>query len=300
MNDAPDTVIKKVPIIFIAIIGAFLATLNQTIMSVAVPELIHDFNITAATAQWLTTGYMLVNGVLIPITAFLMNRFSTRQLFQGSMMIFLVGTLISALAVNFPALLIGRLIQAAGAGILMPFLTNVVLILFPPEKRGSAMGIVGLAVVFAPAIGPAFAGYMIENYSWQSMFYWMLPFTVVVIVCAFIYLKNVSEPKETKLDSFSFILSSAGFGLVLYGFSRAGSIGWSSIEVIITLILGFVALTLFTTRQLHSKDAFLDLRVFKFNMFTLTTLINVAVTMVMYADMMLLPLYLQNARGLPL
>jgi EmrB/QacA subfamily drug resistance transporter len=289
--------IKKGPILFIMILGAFLATLNQTVMSVAVPELMIDFNITAATAQWLTTGYMLVNGVLIPITAFLMQRFTTRELFQASMWIFLAGTIVSAIATDFPVLLTGRMIQAAGAGIIMPLLMTVILTLFPPDKRGAAMGMVGLAIIFAPAIGPTLAGYILENYRWETMFYGMIPFAVLVIVCAFIYLKNVSERVYAKFDVISVALSTVGFGAMLYGFSRAGSAGWSSTEVLVSIGAGILALALFTWRQLVSQNPLLDLRAFKYNMFSLTTIINIALTMVMYADMMLLPLYLQNARG---
>ncbi|MCO0601204.1 DHA2 family efflux MFS transporter permease subunit [Peribacillus butanolivorans] len=282
---------------FVLIIGAFLATFNQTIMSVAIPELMNDFNIKASTAQWLTTGYMLVNGVLIPITAFLIQRFSTRQLFQTSMIIFLAGTIVSAVATNFPVLLTGRLIQAAGAGIIMPLLMNVVLSLFPPEKRGSAMGYVGLAIIFAPAIGPTLTGYVLETFSWKAMFYGMIPFTIIVIICGFIYLKNVSEPVISKVDFISVALSTIGFGALMYGFSEAGNAGWSSAEVVVSLVVGILALVLFTWRQLISKNPLLNLRAFKYNMFTLTTLISIGVTMMMYADMMLLPLYLQNARG---
>ncbi|MFL6518235.1 MAG: MFS transporter, partial [Bacillus sp. (in: firmicutes)] len=201
---------------FIMILGAFLATLNQTLMSVATPELMVEFKISAATAQWLTTGYMLVNGVLIPITAYLMQRFTTRQLFQASMFIFLAGTIVSAIATGFPLLLTGRMIQAAGAGIIMPLLTNVILTIFPPEKRGAAMGLVGLAIIFAPAIGPTLAGYIIENYKWETMFYGMLPFTVIVIVLGFIFLRNVSDRIKTKLDILSVALSTIGFGALLY------------------------------------------------------------------------------------
>ncbi|WP_438448413.1 DHA2 family efflux MFS transporter permease subunit [Gorillibacterium sp. sgz5001074] len=289
--------IKKGPILFIMILGAFLATLNQTIMSVATPELMKDFGISATTAQWLTTGYMLVNGVLIPITAYFMQRFSTRQLFLSSMVIFLIGTVVSALAGNFPSLLTGRLIQAAGAGIIMPLLMNVILALFPPEKRGAAMGMVGLAIIFAPAVGPTLAGYVLEHYDWQVMFYGMIPLAVIVVICGTIYLRNISERTPAKLDVAGLLLSTAGFGALLYGFSRAGSAGWDSAEVLATLSAGVVGLALFTWRQLVSKEPLLELRAFKYNMFTLTTIINVAVTMVMYADMMLLPLYLQNTRG---
>ncbi|WP_373604965.1 DHA2 family efflux MFS transporter permease subunit [Bacillus sp. AFS017336] len=282
---------------FILILGAFLATLNQTLMSVAIPELMVDFQIKAATAQWLTTGYMLVNGVLIPITAYLMLRFTTRQLYQASMIIFLAGTIVSAIATDFPVLLTGRLIQAAGAGIIMPLLTNVILTIFPPEKRGGAMGMVGLAIIFAPAIGPTLAGYIMENYKWETMFYGMIPFAILVIVLGFIYLRNVSDRVVTKFDLLSVTLSTVGFGAMLYGFSRAGSLGWKSAEVITTIAVGILALVLFSWRQIVSKNPLLDLRAFKFSMFSLTTVINIAVTMVMYADMMLLPLYLQNIRG---
>ncbi|MGG3468443.1 DHA2 family efflux MFS transporter permease subunit [Neobacillus pocheonensis] len=289
--------IKKGPIMFIMILGAFIATLNQTVMSVATPELMVEFKISASTAQWLTTGYMLVNGVLIPITAYLMQRFSTRQLFQASMFIFLAGTVVSSLATGFPLLLTGRMIQAAGAGIIMPLLTNVILTIFPPDKRGGAMGMVGLAIIFAPAIGPTLAGYILENYKWETMFYGMIPIAILVIVLGFIYLRNVSEPIKKRLDILSVALSTIGFGALLYGFSRAGSLGWSDKEVLSTIATGILALALFSWKALKSKNPLLDLRAFKYNMFSLTTIINIAVTMVMYADMMLLPLYLQNIRG---
>jgi EmrB/QacA subfamily drug resistance transporter len=289
--------IKKGPLLFVMILGAFIAVLNQTIMGVALPELMVSFNVAASTAQWLTTGYMLVNGVLIPITAFLMQRFTTRELFQTSMFLFLGGTIISAVASSFDVLLAGRLIQAAGAGIIMPLLMNVILTIYPPDKRGAAMGMVGFAIIFAPAIGPTIAGYVIEHYSWRMMFYGMIPLAVIVIGVASIYLKNVAERIYPKIDIWGVILSTIGFGTLLYGFSSAGSKGWSSAEVVISVAIGVVSLALFIWRQLASKSPLLDLRAFKYSMFSLTTVINIAVTMVMYADMMLLPLYLQNARG---
>jgi EmrB/QacA subfamily drug resistance transporter len=289
--------IKKGVIMFIMILGTILTAFNQTIMSVATPELMKDLNISASTAQWLTTGYMLVNGVLIPITAFLMQRFTTRQLFQSAMFIFLAGTICSAIAANFPILLIGRMIQAAGAGIIIPLLFNVVLILYPPAKRGAIMGMVSLAILFAPAIGPTLAGYVLDTYPWQAMFYGLIPLVAIVIICGFIYLKNVSKTTHAKVDWVSVVLSTIGFGTILYGFSQAGTNGWSSTEVVVSLIVGVLALVLFTWKQLVSQYPLLDLKAFKFNMFTLTNIINMGITIIMYADMILLPLYLQNARG---
>nr|WP_263705994.1 DHA2 family efflux MFS transporter permease subunit [Shouchella tritolerans] len=294
-TDGPLT--KRGVIVFIMILGAFLTALNQTVMSVATPVLMNDLDISAATAQWLTTGYMLVNGVLIPITAFLMKRFPTRQLFQSSMITFLAGTIISALAFNFPILLAGRVIQAAGAGVMIPLLYNVVLTLYPPAKRGTIMGMVSLAILFAPAIGPTLAGYVLEVFPWQVMFFGLVPLIVMLIIFAHFYLQNVSKTARAKVDVQSVILSTIGFAGLLYGFSAAGNGGWSSTEVIVSLLVGIIGLSLFTWRQLVSVDPLLDLRTFKYKMFTLTNIINIGITIIMYADMILLPLYLQNARG---
>jgi EmrB/QacA subfamily drug resistance transporter len=288
--------IKKGPILFIMILGAFLAILNQTIMTVALPELIKDFGIAASTAQWLTTGYMLVNGVLVPVTAYLMQRFTTRELFLASMMLFLGGSVVAAAAPGFEILLAGRLIQAAGAGIIMPLLMNVVLVIIPVEKRGGVMGLIGLSTVLAPALGPVYAGFMLEHFSWRSLFYVMIPLSVLVAGLSVIYLKNVTERMRPRLDVLGMAVSTIGFGTLLYGFSRAGAIGWSSPEVIATLLTGVAALILFTVYQLGSNDPLLNLKAFKYNMFTLTTIINIVVTIVMYSDMILLPIYLQNMR----
>ncbi len=294
---AESNSLRKGPIMAIMILGAFFTIFNQTTMTVALPKLMEAFNINASTGQWLTTGYMLVNGVLIPVTGFLMKRFTTRQLFQTSMVIFLIGTIVSAIAPSFSVLLTGRLIQAASTGITMPLLMNVVLSLYPPEKRGTAMGTVGLAIIFAPAIGPTLAGYVLDVYPWQTLFYGMIPFILLIILCGFIFLKNVSDTSMSRIDVISLILSTVGFGALLYGFSEAGSAGWSDSIVIMMLTVGLIAVGLFTWRQLTADEPFLDLRAFKYNMFTLTTIINCVITMVMYADMILLPLYLQTARG---
>jgi EmrB/QacA subfamily drug resistance transporter len=298
MSTAHDTAnIKKGPLIFVMILGAFISILNQTIMSVALPEMMKHFEVVATTAQWLTTGFMLVNGILIPITAFLMKRFTTRQLFQSSMLLLLAGTLVCAVAPSFNILLTGRLIQAAGAGIIIPLLMNVILELFPPEKRGGAMGMIGFAIIFAPAIGPTLTGLVMEHFSWRWIFYGMLPFVIIIIGVGFKYLVNVGETSRPKVDVLGVILSTIGFGALLYGFSSAGSKGWSSVEVISFIAVGLAALVLFSWRQLVISSPLLDLRVFKYKMFSITSIINIFVTMVMFADMILLPLYLQTSRG---
>ncbi|MEC0368581.1 DHA2 family efflux MFS transporter permease subunit [Paenibacillus chibensis] len=289
--------IKKGPIIAALLIGAFVAFLNQTLMNVALPKIMDDLGIQASTGQWLTTGFMLVNGVLIPVTAFLIARFSTRQLFISAMSLFTIGTLICALSPSFAVLMVGRLVQAAGAGILMPLMTVVFLNIFPIEKRGSAMGMMGIAMILAPAIGPTLSGYVVEHHSWRILFYIILPFAIIATLIGIFFLKNVTKVTKPKFDALSVILSTIGFGGLLYGFSEAGTEGWNSSEVIWSLVIGAIALIAFVVKQLMSKTPMLEFRIFKYNMFTLTTIINVIVTMAMYAGMILMPLFLQNIRG---
>ncbi|UPW81675.1 DHA2 family efflux MFS transporter permease subunit [Lysinibacillus sp. Ag94] len=291
-----ESINKKV-LLTVLIFGCFLSTLNQTLLNVALSNLMDVFSVSATTVQWLATGFMLVNGVLVPITAYLMKRFSTRQLFISSMLFLLVGSIFCAIAPNFTTLLIGRMIQAIGAGIIMPLLMSIVMFIFPPEKRGSMMGLIGLAMIFAPAIAPTLAGFVIDNYSWRWLFIGIIPFVVIILFMAMKYLMNVSETSKAKLDGISVILSTIGFGLILYGFSNAGSHGWDDKVVISTILVGIMTTAMFCLRQMKSSDPLLNLSVFNNKLFTLTSIINIIVTMMMYADMILLPIYLQNGRG---
>ncbi|MFF2175633.1 DHA2 family efflux MFS transporter permease subunit [Lysinibacillus sp. NPDC058147] len=292
----PESINKKV-LLTVLILGCFLSTLNQTLLNVALSNLMDVFSVSATTVQWLSTGFMLVNGVLIPITAYLMKRFSTRQLFISSMLFLLIGSIFCAVAPNFATLLIGRMIQAIGAGIIMPLLMSIVMFIFPPEKRGSMMGLIGLAIIFAPAIAPTLAGFVIDYYSWRWLFIGIIPFVVIIIIMAMKYLINVSETAKPKLDVLSVILSTIGFGFILYGFSNAGSHGWDDKVVIASILVGIVTTAIFCLRQIKSSEPLLNLSVFTNKLFTLTSIINIIVTMMMYADMILLPIYLQNGRG---
>ncbi|HET7615491.1 MAG TPA: MFS transporter, partial [Bacillales bacterium] len=227
--------INKTPIVAVLLAGAFVAILNQTLLNTAIPKIMSDLDISAATAQWLTTVFMLTNGVMIPITAFLIERFSTRKLFLTAMSLFAAGTLIAAMAPSFPYLLTARIVQASGAGIMLPLMQTVFLTIFPREKRGAAMGMVGLVIAFAPAIGPTLSGWLVQNYSWRVLFYVILPIAIIDIFLAYFVMKNVTKLTYPKVDIFSIILSSFGFGGLLYGFSSAGQSGWDSTKVLISL-----------------------------------------------------------------
>ena len=284
-------------LIIIMITGTFFSTLNQTLLNVAFSDLMVVFDVSTATIQWLATGFMLVNGVLVPITAYLMKRFSTRQLFISSMLFLLIGSIISACANNFGVLLTGRMVQAVGAGIIIPLMMTVIVYLYPAEKRGAMMGKIGFAIIFAPAIAPTLAGFILEYLSWRWLFIIMIPFAALIIILASKYLINVAETSKVKLDIISVIYSTVGFGLVLFGFSSAGSKGWDDLIVITSIIAGLLVTILFCHRQIKATEPLLNLNVFRFKIFTMTSIVNIAITILMYADLILLPIYLQDGRG---
>ena len=227
-------------LVMVLLIGTFCTVLNQTLLTTAFPTLMDAFDISASDVQWLTTGFLLVNGIMIPITAWLINKFSSRNLYLTAMSIFLAGTIACFAVPNFSTLLIGRLVQAAGVGISMPLLQNIMLSIFPPEKRGSAMGMSGIVIGLAPALGPTLSGWIIDHYDWRYLFGMVIPIVVLVLVLALFLMKSVIELSHPKIDLFSAILSTLGFGTLLYGFSSVGDKGWGSIEVI-----GFLAACVF-------------------------------------------------------
>ncbi|WP_311794826.1 MFS transporter [Alicyclobacillus acidiphilus] len=163
--------LNRTMIMIVMVSGAFVSILNETLLNVALPPIMRELHIAATTAQWLTTGYMLTNGVLIPVTAFLIQRFTTRTLFLTAMSLFAVGTLIAAVSPDFGFLLVGRVVQASGAAIMLPLLMTTVLTVFAPHERGGAMGIMGLVIMFAPAIGPTLSGWLVEHHSWRILFF---------------------------------------------------------------------------------------------------------------------------------
>ncbi|GBY34920.1 DHA2 family efflux MFS transporter permease subunit [Staphylococcus aureus] len=277
--------------------GMFIAILNQTLLNVALPKINTEFNISASTGQWLMTGFMLVNGILIPITAYLFNKYSYRKLFLVALVLFTIGSLICAISMNFPIMMVGRVLQAIGAGVLMPLGSIVIITIYPPEKRGAAMGTMGIAMILAPAIGPTLSGYIVQNYHWNVMFYGMFIIGIIAILVGFVWFKLYQYTTNPKADIPGIIFSTIGFGALLYGFSEAGNEGWGSVEIETMFAIGIIFIILFVIRELRMKSPMLNLEVLKFPTFTLTTIINMVVMLSLYGGMILLPIYLQNLRG---
>nr|WP_198551946.1 MULTISPECIES: MFS transporter [Psychrobacter] len=212
-----QTGIKPIPILIAFLIAGFVGLFSETALNMALGNLMTEFNVVSSTVQWITTGYLLTMGILIPVSALLIQWFSTRQLFVASLLFSIAGALVSGIAPMFEVLLLGRVIQAIGTGLLIPLMFNTILIIFPIHKRGTIMGLVGLVMMSAPAIGPATAGLIIEVLSWNWILWLLIPFLVFSLIYGLLFMQNVTELTKPKIDVLSIFLSTLGFGGIVYG-----------------------------------------------------------------------------------
>lgn len=282
------------------VVAAFIVILNETTINIAIPRLMTDLNVTESTAQWLATGFLLTTGIFIPTTGFLLQKFTTRTLFISAMAVFSLGLLIAGLAPAFPVLLLGRVVQALGMGLMMPLLMTVILALIPAERRGAAIGLVVVVIAVAPALGPTLAGLIMGVLSWRWIFLLILPIALGVLGYGAKNLVNVTEVRDPVLDVPSVFLSALAFGGIVFGFSRLGGEGGASGGpgplAIGSLLVGAVTLAIFARRQLHLESPLLDLRAFRYKMFALAIVTMGSLTMSLFGSFMLLPLYLQKVR----
>ncbi|MHA6531960.1 DHA2 family efflux MFS transporter permease subunit [Paenibacillus sp. BAC0078] len=289
---------KTIPILVSLLLAGFIGMFSETALNVALSDLMKVLNITPTTAQWLTTAYLLTLGILVPISGLLLQWFTTRQLFVAAVSFSILGTFLAAASPNFEFLLTARVVQAMGTALLLPLMFNTILVIIPAEKRGAAMGLIGLVIMVAPAIGPTIAGLLIESLSWHWIFWLSLPFLVIALISGILFMQNVTEVTKPKIDLLSIVLSSIGFGGVVFGFSSAGEAeGWGSPKVIIAIAIGVIALVLFVIRQNTMKQPMINLRAFKYPMFVVGVLMVFICMMVILSSMLILPMYLQQGQG---
>ena len=279
------------------IIANFLAQMMQTMLNTALPRMMRDLSIEETLGQWLVTVYFLVAGIIVPVAGFLIGRFSTRALFFASGGAFIAGTLLAAVAPGFSWLLAGRFIQGVGAGLLMPLFQTTILRVFPKERIGAAMGLVGLVMGLAPAMGPALSGFIVEHHSWRLLFYGILPISLANLVFGYLSLQNVGEKSEGRLDRRSVLYSSVGFSALIYGLSLAGK-AEGGISFWVLLAVGVMLVTAFVRRQVRLADPLLDMKLFRNPAFTQSTLIGILLFFIFIGVELMLPLYAQNVLGL--
>lgn len=299
----PSTPHRTGPVIALLVASAFVVVLNETIMGVALPRLIDDLNITAATAQWLTTGFLLTMAVVIPLTGFLLKRFSLRTLFISAMTLFAIGTLVAALAPGFEVLLVGRVVQASGTAIMMPLLTTTILNVVPADRRGRMMGVISIVISVAPAVGPTVSGAILSVLDWRWMFWLVLPLALLSLTLGALWVRNITSRGPARIDVLSVVLSALAFGGLIFGLSLIGEAasGHAPLPVWIPLVVGAVSLLAFIARQLRlqrADRALLDLRPFRSRSFALAIALVFVVMGALFGTLIVLPLYLQQVRGL--
>jgi MFS transporter, DHA2 family, lincomycin resistance protein len=280
---------------FILMFGAFIGLFGETALNMALTNVMEEFSITAGTAQWLTTGYLLVLAILVPISALLMRWFTTRQLVVGGLIISLVGAVLAALSLDFIMLIIGRIVQAIGTGLILPVMMSVLLLIFPIQKRGAVMGLMGLVITLAPALGPTLSGVIISTLGWSYIFWISAILYVLLIVFAAAIITNVSEITKPKIDVMSILLSTIGFGGLIFGLSTMAETAFSSPKVWGPLLVGIIALVVFGLRQMRMDQPMVNLRVFKYPMFTIGTAIMFLGILMILSTAILLPMYLKGA-----
>ena len=306
-HTAPDPSPVRVrtgPVIALLLISAFIVVLNETAMGVAIPHIMEDFGVSAASAQWLTTAFMLTMAVVIPVTGVLLQRFTLRRSFFTAMGLFAIGTAVAAVAPAFEVLLAARIVQALGTSIMLPLLFTTVMQLVAPDRRGRTMGMVTIVTAAAPALGPTVSGVIVSALGWQWVFLIVFPSAVLAIIAGAVWVRDVTPTMPARFDVLSVFLSAIGFSGLIYGLASIGesAAGVEGLPVWIPLTIGVVALATLVARQLALRDTdrvLLDVRVFAGRAFAMSTVTLVVVSIAMFGSLILLPLYIQQVLGEP-
>ena len=281
----------------IIILGVFMAILDTSVVNVAIPKMETALNARTDQIQWVVTGYMLVLGMLIPISGWLTDKFGAKKLFLFALATFTIGSALCGVAWNLEALIIFRIIQALGGALMQPVAMSMIFRIYPPERRGTVMGFFGIAMMAAPAFGPALSGYLVEYWSWRFIFYINVPIGIVAVILGTLMMHEFPHESKGKFDLLGFIFSIIGFGSLLYGFNEVSSLGWGSSEVELFLSVGVLCLIILVIVELRVKEPMIQLRVFKNYQFNMSLIIVSIVSVSMFAGIFFLPLYLQDIRG---
>lgn len=287
--------INATAIIAVLVLSAFIATFNETILNVALSGIMKEMSVTTATVQWLITAYMIVTSVMVPVTAFLIQTFKTRNLFFSALGLLLIGTICAACSGSFVILLISRMIQASGTGMMIPIMMNTVLLVAPKEKIGSSMAICVCAVTLGPAFGPTVSGIILQYFSWHVLFIILIPIIVLVIIAGKVALANVGEITKPKIDYLSIVLSTIGLATIIYGIS---SISGSDIKVtLLSFIIGIICMIAFVKRQLILEQPMLNLSPFKYPKFVIGSLLVMVAMMTIFTMNVMLPMFMEGSLG---
>lgn len=299
-KDAPEVLSTESKMVLVVLIAAAtIMILNETVLSTALPSIMEDFQIETSTAQWLTTGFLLTMAVVIPTTGYLLQRFSTRQIFTAALGVFLAGTLVAAIAPAFPVLLGGRVLQAAGTALVLPLLMTTAMTVVPPKRRGSIMGLISIVIAVAPALGPTLSGVILQHFTWHFLFWFMIPLVAIALIAGLKLVSNIGEQRVIPLDFISVVLSVIAFGGLVYALgSFEKALEQGNFVVLAVGVIGVIALIVFVMRQLKlvkEDRSLLDLRTFKVPSFRYSIIAMLVMFGLFIGLVTVIPILLQNA-----
>ena len=278
-------------ITIILLLSTFVSLASQTMMVTALPVIQHDLHVSLNAAQWLTTGYTLIIGIVTPLSSNMYDKFTNRHVFLGIIGTFIVGTLLGCFATNFFTLLLARPIQACASGMLMSFQMTTMISIYPIEKRGSILGLSSLVISAGPAIGPTLAGFILQVLPWRWLFILVLPFMVLAWIGGYFKLANFSQPRDIKIDYLSVLISLIGSGLTLGSLTAFQVNAWVGLAM---LIVGLAVIAVFVKRQLHLTNPMLKVQIFKYSSFRLMTIVGIFAFMVLLGTEQLMPIFTEN------
>ena len=285
---------KKMNLLVLFIIAASLVTIAQSIITTGVVYLMSDFSVSSTQAQWSYSAFLLVVGVMIPLSAFISRRFSSKTIFFFSLIIFLLGSVICYFSTSLTILIIGRVLQAIGNGIIMPYVQILLLKSIPEEKWQTYMGFYGLIIAIAPVIGSFIGGFVITLYGWRTLFSFFTISTIILIVLGLIFVKDTSQTEDYPLDYLSVILSVIGCAGVMFGFTNVADYGFTHYLVILPIIIGIAALILFVRRQPKLDKPLINMNILKNRYFSVGTVFICILFFALNGCTALVPIFIQG------
>lgn len=283
--------------LFVVVIGTFMSILDSSIVNIAVPKMMSVFGISMDNAKWILTAYTLSLGAIIPLTGYLQDIFGSKRIYIFALTMFTIGSLLCGFSWNFSSMVIFRIIQAIGGGMIMPVGMSIIYDIFPREKIGLALGFWGIASMAAPAIGPTLGGYIIESMDWRLIFNINVPIGILGVFMAIVLLKNSKINYDKHFDLIGFLSSTIGIVSILYVLGEGSSIDWDKIENPILIVIGILNLILFVFNELTHDHPLLELRIFKKVEFSISQIISCVLTFSLMGGAYILPLFLQNLRN---
>lgn len=288
---------KRMVVLAVMITGTFIASLSQSMLIAALPTIMDQFGVDATLGQLLTTSYIFTLGLISAMTAALISKFNTKYLFMAAMMCFIAGCAAALFAPSYWLLLGARLLQAGGAGVALPLVQVVALSVYPKEQYGRAMGLVGLIIGFAPAIGPTVSGFMIDFWGWKSIFIILGSIVAVIMVASAFVLTDAAEHERERFDTLSAVLYTVGFVCFMIGVTAVESLGLGDIRAYVPSVVGTVALIVFARRQFKIENPLLKLRCLMNRQFGIATVLVVVTQIALMVGAIMVPLFVQDIQG---